>query len=114
MKTLKCRVCGGDIIPRGETGVCESCGLVVALNLADDDSRIESMNRANEARRTHDFDEAVRAWSRLVTEDPDNAEAHWNLALSRYGIDYVWDELTADYLPTINRLRYDAFTDDPD
>ena len=114
MKTLKCRICGGDIVPRGETGVCDSCGAVVSLVSVSDDIRIESMNRANEARRTHDYDEAVRAWSKLAAEDPSNAEARWNLALSRYGVDYVWDELTADFLPTINRLRYDRFTDDPD
>ena len=114
MITLKCKVCGGDIDVHGNSGTCAYCGAAFSLSALDDDSRIENMNRANEARRTQDFDEALRAWSMLAAEDPHNAETRWNLALSRYGIEYVWDEPSADFVPNIHRLRYERFNDDSD
>ena len=114
MIALKCKVCGGDIDVHGDSGTCAYCGAAFSLSTLDDDSRIENMNRANEARRTQDFDEAIRAWSMLVAADPHNAETRWNLALSRYGIEYVWDEPSADFVPNIHRLRYERFNDDPD
>lgn len=114
MKILKCGICGGKIVPNNDVGICDSCGAMVSLASLQDDRIIESMNRANEARVNQNFDEAYRAWSLLVAEKPDNAEAHWNLALSRYGIEYVWDGLMATFVPTINRLRYDQFSNDPD
>lgn len=114
MTILKCTVCGGDILPQGDAGVCESCGRRISLEGLSEDRRIENRNRANEARVRQDYSAAERAWSRIVADEPDNAEAHWNLAVSRYGIDYVWDELTGDFYAMMNRVRFELFTEDPD
>lgn len=114
MIALKCTVCGGDILPEGDGGVCESCGRKVSLAELSDDRLIENRNRANEARLKQDYSTAERAWSRIVADEPDSAEAHWNLLLSRYGIDYSWEELTGEFYPIMNRVRWESLTEDPD
>lgn len=114
MISLKCTVCGGDMIPNGEVGVCDSCGRKVALAGLTDDRKIENRNRANEARLKQDYSAAERAWSRIVADEPDSPEAHWNLAISRYGVDYIWDDLTGEFYPAMNRVQFEKFTDDPD
>lgn len=114
MISLKCSICGGDIMKKGDVGVCESCGRKVPLADLGDDRLIENRNRANEARMRQDYSAAERAWSRIAADEPDSAEAHWNLLLSRYGIDYIWEDLTGEFYPTMNRVRWECFTDDPD
>lgn len=114
MISLKCTICGGDIIKKGDVGVCESCGRKVSFAGLDDDRLIENRNRANEARMKQDYSAAERAWSRIAADEPDSAEAHWNLLISRYGIDYVWEELTGEFYPVMNCVRWECLTDDPD
>lgn len=114
MAALKCTVCGGDILPDGDTGVCDSCGRKVSLAGLGDERLIENRNRANEARIKQDYSAAERAWSRIVSDEPDSAEAHWNLLLSRYGIDYRWEALTGEFYPVMNQVRRESLTDDPD
>lgn len=114
MISLKCTICGGDIMKKGTVGVCESCGRKVSLDGLSDDRLIENRNRANEARMKQDYSAAERAWSRIAADEPDSAEAHWNLLLSRYGIDYAWEDLTGEFYPVMNRVRWECLTEDPD
>ena len=114
MGSLKCTVCGGNLLKKGDIGICESCGRKVSLAGLNDDRLIENRNRANEERRKGDYSAAERAWSRIAADEPDSAEAHWNLLLSRYGIDYTWEDLTGEFYPMINRLRWEPITEDPD
>lgn len=114
MISLKCTVCGGDIGRNGDVGICDSCGRKISFEGLNEDRLIENRNRANEARVKHDYSAAERAWSRIAADEPDSAEAHWNLAISRYGIDYVWDDLTGEFHPSMNRIRWERFTDDSD
>lgn len=114
MISLKCTICGGDIMKKGAVGVCESCGRKVSLAGLSDDRLIENRNRANEARMKQDYSAAERAWLRITADEPDSAEAHWNLLLSRYGIDYVWEDLTGEFYPVMNRVRWECLTEDPD
>lgn len=114
MVALKCSVCGGNILPEGNIGICDSCGRKISLAGLSDDRLIENRNRANEARIKQDYSAAERAWSRIVADEPDSAEAHWNLLLSRYGIDYAWEDLTGEFYPVMNRVRWEILTDDPD
>lgn len=116
MIQLKCKICGGSVIQTADGYVCDSCGTPVSVFDMTDDKKIESMNRANEARRTFDYDEAVRAYTQILAQDPNNAEAHWNLALSKFGIEYE-SEMTPSggikFKPNIHRLRNDSFDKDP-
>lgn len=51
MTTLKCKICGGNIVLTGEShGVCDSCGNEVTLPRIDDDKRADMYNRGNRFR----------------------------------------------------------------
>ncbi|MCR5727911.1 MAG: toll/interleukin-1 receptor domain-containing protein, partial [Lachnospiraceae bacterium] len=50
----------------------------------------------------------------IIQEDGKDAEAHWCAALSRFGIEYVEDPATLEYLPTCHRASFDSFLDDID
>lgn len=103
---LKCKMCGGNIVLSGEThGVCDSCGYEVTLPKVEDDSSIQMYNRADQSRRKGNFDRAYSAYEHLVAEDPEEAEAHWCLMLCRYGVEYVQNTVTGDYVPTISRVN---------
>ncbi len=104
---LKCKMCGGDIVLTGEThGICSSCGSEVTLpKVPEDDSRIQMYNRANQSRLKGNFDRAYSAYEHIVAENPEDAEAHWCLMLCRYGVEYVRNTVTGDYVPTISRVN---------
>ncbi|HCK87432.1 MAG TPA: hypothetical protein DHW39_01340 [Erysipelotrichaceae bacterium] len=116
MILLKCKVCGDTLQP--DSKCCESCGTPVADMSLRDDKLIESMNRANDARLNYDFDEAIRAYTGILENDEENAEAHWNLALSRFGIEYEFEKNSAGQItsikPNFHRLNRNHFKDDPD
>ena len=61
-----------------------------------------------------EFDKALQVYEHIVQEEPGNAEAHWCCALCRFGIEYVEDPVTMEYLPTCHRASFDIFTDDID
>lgn len=115
MISLVCKVCGGAIVKTADGFVCDSCGTPVSQMNLDDEKKIESINRANEARRTFDFDEAIRAYTQLLANNPKDAEVHWQLALSKFGIEDVPERLPdgrIQYVPTIHRLRFESFDKD--
>ncbi len=115
MILLKCTNCGGTIIRTPDGLVCDSCGIPVSeLNL-ENERLIESRNRANEARKNFDYDEAIRGYTQILTENPMDADANWNLALSKFGIEYEYERTSTGVLnrvPTIHRLRYERFDRD--
>ncbi len=53
-------------------------------------------------------------YERIVAEDDTDAEAHWCCALCRFGIDYVEDPATYEWLPTCHRASFDSFLEDVD
>ena len=61
------------------------------------------MNRAAEKRRRNDFDSAIDEYRLVIHENPQDAEAHWGLAISTYGIEYVEDYRTGKLVPTCRR-----------
>ena len=80
----------------------------------DDEQRAAMFNRGNHFRRTGEFDKALAVYERIVQEDEDDAEAHWCCALCRFGIEYVEDPNTLEYLPTCHRASFDSFLEDVD
>lgn len=116
MAILKCKMCGGDIeLSADKTfGTCEYCGSTMTFPKVDDEQRAAMFNRGNHFRRTGEFDKALAVYERIVQEDEDDAEAHWCCALCRFGIEYVEDPNTLEYLPTCHRASFDSFLDDVD
>ena len=116
MAILKCKMCGGDMELTTEKtfGTCEFCGSTMTLPKVDDDQRAAALNRGNHFRRIGEFDRALAVYERILREDDTDAEAHWCCALSRFGIEYVEDPATYEYLPTCHRASFDSFLEDVD
>ena len=116
MAILKCKMCGGDIeLSADKTfGTCESCGSTMTFPKVDDEQRANMFNRGNHFRRMGEFDKALAVYERIVQEDENDAEAHWCCALCRFGIEYVEDPNTFEYLPTCHRASFDSFLEDVD
>lgn len=115
MILLKCTICSGNIIRTKNGLFCDSCGMPVSEMNLENEHMIESRNRANEARKNFDYDEAIRGYTQLLTEDPTDADANWNLALSKFGIEYEYETTPSGGIhrvPTIHRLRYENFNQD--
>ena len=116
MAIIKCKMCGGDIeLAADKTfGTCEFCGNTMTFPKVDDDQRAAAFNRGNHFRRIGEFDKALAVYERIVREDNTDAEAHWCCALCRFGIEYVEDPATFEWLPTCHRASFDSFLDDVD
>lgn len=97
-----------------EVGTCEYCGSTMTLPKVTDDQRAAAFNRGNHFRRIGEFDKALAVYERIVSEDDTDAEAHWCCALCRFGIEYVEDPGTYEYLPTCHRVSFDSFLEDVD
>ena len=116
MAIIKCKMCGGDIeLAADKTyGMCEFCGSTMTFPKVDDEQRAAAFNRGNHFRRIGEFDKALAVYERIVREDDTDAEAHWCCALCRFGIEYVEDPATYEYLPTCHRASFDSFLEDVD
>lgn len=116
MSIIKCKMCGGDIeLSADKTyGNCDSCGSTMTLPKVDDEQRVNLFNRANHFRRQNEFDKAISAYERILDEDNTNAEAHWGVVLSRFGIEYVEDPVTHERIPTCHRVQVASILTDAD
>ena len=113
---IKCKMCGGDIqFNLGDTfGQCEYCGSISTIPKADDEQKLNRYNRANHFRRQCEFDKAITAYERILEEDDTDAEAHWGIVLSRYGIEYVEDPVSKRRVPTCHRVQLESILADAD
>ena len=116
MAIIKCKMCGGDIVLHEEKtfGTCEYCGSTMTLPKVSDEQRAALFNRGNHFRRAGEFDKALAIYENIVREDDTDAEAHWCCALCRFGIEYVEDPNTYEFIPTCHRASFDSFLEDVD
>lgn len=116
MAVIKCKMCGGDlsIIEGATIAECEYCGSKQTLPKLDDQQRVAAFDRGNHFRRLGEFDKALTVYERIVQEVENDAEAHWCCALCRFGIEYVKDPASGEYLPTCHRASFDSFLEDVD
>ncbi len=116
MALFKCKMCGGNLEVSEDMSVCECeyCGTKQTLPKADNEQKINAMNRANHFRRQCDFDRAIEAYEKILQNADDDAEIYWSLALCKYGIEYVDDTLTGRKIPTCHRMQYTSILDDAD
>lgn len=112
----KCKMCGGDITPNadGKTGKCQYCGALQTLPKEQNDKLQNLLNRANDFRLNSNFDRAIYEYEQMLDLDETEPEAHWGLFLSRYGVEYVKDRMTATYKPTLHRISSVSVFDDVD
>ena len=113
---IKCRMCGGDIqFNPGDTyGQCEYCGGTSTIPKGNDEQRLNRFNRANHFRRQCEFDKAIAAYEKILEEDDSDAEAHWGVVLSKYGIEYVEDPVSHERIPTCHRVQVSSILSDED
>ena len=116
MAVLKCKMCGGDVVlaPDKTFGTCEYCGCTMTFPKVNDDQRAATFNRGNHFRRIGEFDKALEVYERVLADDDKDAEAHWCCALCRFGIEYVEDPTTYEWMPTCHRASFDSFLEDVD
>ena len=113
---IKCNICGGDVaVSAGKTfATCEYCGSTVTVPRVSDEQRAAAFNRGSHFRRIGEFDKALASYERILREDDTDAEAHWCAALCRFGIEYVEDPATYEWIPTCHRASFDSFLEDVD
>ena len=116
MAIINCKNCGGKIeLSSDKTyATCEYCGSIMTLPRVSDEQRLAAFNRGNHFRRIGEFDKALAVYEHIVQEDDTDAEAHWCCALCRFGIEYVEDPTTYEWIPTCHRASFDSFLDDVD
>lgn len=115
MAALKCKMCGGPIREIGpRIGECEYCGTKVLLPLIDEERIRTLYNRGNHFREVGEYDRACASYESVIAQNRDDAEAHWCLMLCRYGINYVKDQLSGEFKPTISRMNPTSVFEDPD
>ncbi len=110
---FSCKTCGGNLIlqPNMRFAECENCGNVFEL----DENRTRFVNlytQGDDAWSRKDFDEAIKFYCQIVSEDYTQSEAHFSIALCRYGIAYELDPVTLKEMPTCNRINRDSILND--
>ena len=88
MAQIKCKCCGAGIEVSANQSTIEYdyCGSEQTVPKVDDEKKANLFNRANESHRMCDFNAAIRQYEAIVNEFPKDAEAHWGLCVSKYGI----------------------------
>ncbi len=111
----KCKECGGEIeLQENGLGKCLYCGAVQTLPKEKDDKIQNLLNRANDFRLNCDFDRAIFEYEEVLKLSESEPEAHWGLFLSKYGVEYVKDNMTFTYKPTLHRISSISVFDDVD
>ena len=61
------------------------------------------------------YEEAIKVYRQLLLLSPaQEAELHWRILLCRYGVEYVYEQDSGQYLPTITAISAQSVLDDPD
>ena len=109
-------MCGGDIdIGKDQTiGRCLFCGSLMTFPRVTDEQRLNLFNRANYYRQQGEFDRAIAIYDRILDFDANDAEAHWGIVLSRFGIEYVEDPQRHTRIPTCHRVQVTSILHDKD
>lgn len=104
---FKCKICGGtlDIKENNKITTCEYCGTKQTLPKLENHKITNLYDRANHYRRNNEYDKAEALYEMILNEDDNDAETYWSLILCKYGVTYVKDPKTDEYIPTCNRTQ---------
>lgn len=113
---FKCKMCGGSLeVEKGQTICeCEYCGTKQTVSSTDDEITTNLYNRANNLRMKSEFDKAQEIYEKIITKNPNEAEAYWGVILCKYGIEYVEDPDTYKKVPTCHRTQLESVLTDVD
>ena len=116
MAIFKCKMCGGDLEVLDGVTVCECeyCGTKQTVPTTQDEVITNLYNRANNLRIRSEFDKAQETYEKIVSKNPDEAEAYWGIVLCKYGIEYVEDPDTFKRVPTCHRTQLESVMTDVD
>ena len=115
---LKCGYCGAaidldEVSLESRICKCRYCRKTVLI--PKDRGQVKKwFNRAEELRAACEFDRAIDVYEKILTEDNTDPQAHWGMALSKCGIEFVLDEKTGEYLPTCHRTTEQTILAEPE
>ena len=104
VEALNCRCCGGVLEVDSALSVCKYCG---ATNFVSPTAEkyITQLNRANKLRQEKEYDNAIRIYDNILSENVPTADILWLRTLCEYGIEYVPDPISSKYFPTLHRIK---------
>ena len=116
MAIIQCKQCGGAVdISEGITyGTCPYCGSLTTFPRIIDDRTEQLYIRAENFRKSGDFDKAAATYESLIQMNPEEPEYYWGIVLARYGIEYVEDPVSHERIPTCHRVQIDSILADSD
>lgn len=115
MEVLRCVQCKGEIAleENGLVGRCLSCGSVYYFKTEKNARIVSLLNQANISRLRGDYDGAILAYKIALKEDETDADAYWGIALSTFGIEYIEDPRTHQFIPTCRRtIQHSILSDE--
>lgn len=114
MLTYQCKCCGAELdVKLGMTVCrCNYCNVMQTLPLLSFDEKAILWTRAEELRRSGEYDRASQLYTQLIELDNSDPDIFWALVLCHYGIEYVEEPCSHKRTPTINRIQYRSVIDD--
>lgn len=112
----KCKICGGnlEIEKNQKIATCEYCGIKQTLPKNENNKITNLYDRANHFLRNNEYDKAEVIYETILNEDMTDGEAYWSIVLCKYGVQYVKDPKTGQYIPTCNRTKTTSIFADED
>lgn len=115
---LTCGYCGASIDLEEaflESRICKCRYCTKSVLIPRDLGRIKNWyNRAEELRAACEFDRAIDVYEKILIEDNTDPQAHWGMALSKCGIEFVLDGKTGEYFPTCHRTTEQTILAEPE
>lgn len=111
----KCKICGGKLdVKNGQRIViCSYCGVQQTLPKNEATDIYNLYERAHQLYRNCEYDKAAGIFETILTKDTTSNEAYWDLILCEYGVQYVEDDKSKEYIPTCNRtVRQSIFANE--
>ncbi|MCR4648274.1 MAG: toll/interleukin-1 receptor domain-containing protein [Lachnospiraceae bacterium] len=104
VEALNCRCCGGVLEVKSALCTCKYCG---ATNFVSPTAEkyITQLNRANKLRQEKEYDNAIRIYDNILSENVPTADILWLRTLCEYGIEYVPDPISSKFFPTLHRIK---------
>ena len=116
MAIVSCKLCGGQVELSGKStsGNCPRCGVPTTFPVIEDERMEKLFARAEEFRRTKDFDKAVAVYESILDFSGEDPDVYWGLFLARSGVVYEEDPATHERVPVCCREASVPILADPD
>ena len=116
MASVSCKLCGGqvELSDKMTSGKCPCCGVLTTFPVVGDERMEKLFARAEEFRRTKEFDKAVTIYESILDFSGEDPDVYWGLFLSRSGIVYEEDPATHERVPVCCRKASVPILADPD